>query len=137
MADKNFHLDIVTPTKQVFSGDVDSVIAPGTEGQFQILHDHTRFLVTIQIGEIKVKEQGKEQSYATSGGFVEVHENSVSILAETAETAEDIDIERSREAEQRAKKRLEESHDEEVDSERARLALFRALNRMQIHHRVS
>ncbi len=135
MADKNFHLDIVTPTIQVFSGEVDSMTAPGTEGYFQVLHNHTPFLTTIQIGEIKAKERGKEQRYATSGGFVEVHENSVSILAETAENAEDIDIERAREAEQRAKKWIE-SQNGEVDMERARLALFRALNRMQIHRRI-
>ena len=135
MAEKTLYLDIVTPTSSVFSGEVESIVAPGTEGYFQILPFHTPFLSTIQVGEIRTKEKDKEGYYATSGGFAEVHANRVSILAETAEMAHEIDIERAQAAKQRAEKLLEHREDW-VDYERARLALYRAINRIRIHTRI-
>ena len=131
MADKSFQLDIVTPMKHVYSGEVESVVAPGTEGYFQVLHNHTPFLTTIQIGEIRIKENGQEQYYSTSGGFAEVHENQISILAEAAEKVEEIDLERAEASKLRAQKLLESS-EEWVDTDRARYALIRAMNRIQI-----
>ncbi len=131
MADKSFQLDIVTPMKLVYSGKVESVTAPGTEGYFQVLHNHTPFLTSIQIGEIRIKEKGKKQYYSTSGGFAEVHENQVSILAEAAEKVEEIDLERAEASKLRAQKLLEAS-EEGVDTDRARYALIRAMNRIQL-----
>ena len=135
MAEKTLYLDIVTPTSSVFSGEVESIVAPGTEGYFQILPGHTPFLSTIQVGEIRTKEKDKEGYYATSGGFAEVHANRVSVLAETAERAHEIDIERAQAAKQRAEKLLD-TREDWVDYERARLALFRALNRLRIRARI-
>ncbi len=131
MADKTFSLDIVTPGSKVFSGDVESVVAPGTDGYFQVLTDHTPFLVTIQIGEIKVTSAGKDLHYATSGGFVEVNANRISVLAETAEKADEIDLQRANESKERAEKRLE-AGDKEMDSDRARISLYRAINRINV-----
>ena len=135
MVEKSFFLDIVTPKESLFSGQVGSVVAPGTEGYFQILPGHTAFLSTLQIGAIKVRKNGKIDYYATSGGFAEVHSNRVSLLAETAELAHKIDFERATAAKQRAEKLLD-SPEEWVDTERAQLALFRALNRIRIHGRI-
>ncbi len=132
MADKSFTLDIVTPIKNVFSGDVEGVVMPGTEGYFQILHNHTPFMATIQIGEIKVNIDGKDHFYSTSGGFAEINSNKVSILAETAEKADDIDLARAEEAKKRAEERIS-SGARDMDAERARLSLFRALNRIRVN----
>lgn len=135
MADKTFHLDIVTPTKNVFSGEIESIVASGTEGYFQILPRHTPFLSTLQIGEMRIRKEGKDDYYATSGGFAEVHSNRVSILAETAEHSREIDPDRANEAKARAEKLLASPSDD-IDQVRARLALFRAINRIRTLSRI-
>ncbi|MCH8286429.1 ATP synthase F1 subunit epsilon, partial [candidate division KSB1 bacterium] len=117
------------------SGKVESVVASGTEGYFQILPGHTPFLSTLQIGEMRIKIDGKDDYYATSGGFAEVHADKVTILAETAEHAHAIDIERANASKARAKKFLEDQPDN-IDPERARLSLFRAVNRIRTHSRI-
>jgi len=130
MAEKTFILEIVTPEKSVFSGEVESLGAPGTEGYFQVLHNHTPFVCTLQTGEIIVDTDGGKAFFATSGGFAEVSNNKVTVLAETAEKTDDIDVFRAEEAKKRAEDRLQSS-DKDIDIERARLALFRALNRIR------
>lgn len=135
MAEKSLHLDIVTPKRNVFSGEVESIVAPGTEGYFQLLQNHTHFLTTLQIGEIRIRKSGRDEYYATSGGFAEVHLNRVSILAETAEAGEEIVLKRADAAKSRAEKLLK-SGEEWVDIDRAQLALFRALNRIRIKTRM-
>ncbi|MFC1562205.1 F0F1 ATP synthase subunit epsilon [candidate division KSB1 bacterium] len=131
MADKTLTVDIVTPEKKVFSGEVECVTAPGTEGYFQLLHNHTPFLSSIQIGEVRLKISGKDHFYSTSGGFVEISRNKVAILAETAEKSEDIDIQRAETAKNRAEERLK-SPAENIDDMRAELSLYRAVNRIRI-----
>jgi F-type H+-transporting ATPase subunit epsilon len=113
---------------------VTACTAPGTNGQFQILSGHAPFLANLQIGEIKIEKDGDQKILATSGGFLEVKDNNISIIVESAEFAENIDIARAKEAEKRARKRLEEKG--EVDLRRAELALFRALNRIKISSRI-
>lgn len=132
MADKAFKLEIVTPKKIVFSGDVVSFSAPGVVGGFQVLKSHAPLLSTTAIGEVKlVDNSGHESRYATSGGFVEVHENKVMMLAETAERSDEIDVARAEASRDRARKRLAEKV-REIDLDRARLALFRAMNRLKV-----
>lgn len=132
MYEKPFKLQIITPNRIVFQDDATSVSAPGTQGGFQILCDHAPFISTIEAGELKVKDRkGNDLRYATSGGFVEVKENNVVILAETAEPAGEIDVARARAAAERAETRLH-SRDADVDIERARLAKQRSLNRLRI-----
>jgi F-type H+-transporting ATPase subunit epsilon len=131
MADKHFLLDIVTPTKTIFSGMVGSFSAPGLAGSFQVLFNHAPLLAAIGIGEVKILDAaGKEEHYATSGGFAEVNANKVILLAETAERSDDIDVKRAEEAKQRALERL--AKEEEKDEQRARAALARALNRLKV-----
>ncbi len=132
MADKNFQLDIVTPAKTVYSGDVSSFTAPGVVGNFQVLFSHAPLLSAIGIGEIKVVESGGTQlHFATSGGFVEVKSNKVILLAESAESKEEINVDRAEKSKQRAAERLA-AKKSDVDVERARVALVRSLNRLKI-----
>ena len=131
MAGKNFNLDIVTPTKTVFSGEVQSFRAPGEDGGFQVLFNHAPFLSSITVGQVKVIDPaGAVSRYATSGGFVEVNENKVILLAETAERSDEIDVQRAEKAKERAAERLQQ--EERIDEERARVALARAIIRLKI-----
>lgn len=132
MADKHFKLEIVTPKKIVYSGDVLSVTAPGVVGSFQVLYNHAPLLSAIGVGEIRLRDtEGREMHYATSGGFVDVVNNSVSMLAETAERADEIDIQRAQAAKERATNRIAERR-EDTNIDRARAALLRAVNRLKI-----
>ena len=132
MADKTYHLEIVTPKRIVFKGEVTSFSAPGFEGGFQVLHSHAPLLASLNIGRVKLSvAEGNEFHYAISGGFVEVRENNVILLAETAERTDEIDVERVKAARDRALKRLAEKYPN-TDIERAKLALFRALNRLKV-----
>ncbi len=132
MADKSFKLQIVTPQRVVFNGEVISFTAPGTVGSFQVLYNHAPLLSSITIGEAKLTDtQGKEIHYATSGGFVEVKDNEVTLLAETAEKADEIDVPRAEQAKARAQQRLAEKKPE-TNLERAQIALSRALNRLKV-----
>ena len=132
MTEKLFQLEIVTPRKTVFSEKVESFSAPGVVGGFQVLKSHAPLLSSIRIGEVKIIDSnGKEWRYATSGGFVEVRENKVVMLAETAERANEIDAKRASAALERAQRRItEKKFDTDVD--RARIALERAMNRLKV-----
>lgn len=135
-AEKLFTLEIVTPRKVVFKGEVTSFSAPGAVGGFQVLYNHAPLLSALQIGEVKfISSGGTEQRYATSGGFVEVKDNHVVMLAETAERANEIDVDRASAAQMRAQQRLTEKPPS-LDVDRAHAALMRAMNRLRIAHKV-
>ncbi len=132
MSEKIIHLEIVTPRCIVFKGEVTSFSAPGVMGGFQVLYNHAPLLSSLKIGGVKIKEAGGSEShYAISGGFVEVRENHILLLAETAERLDEIDIERAKASRDRAKKRIAERKPD-IDFERARLAFYRAINRLKI-----
>ena len=132
MAEKTFHIDIVSPSKKVFSGDVISVSAPGICGGFQVLYNHTEFLTPVTFGEIKVDINTEtHQHYAISGGIVEVHNNNVIVLAETIERSDEIDTSRAQEALNRAERRVHEKG-QEIDKVRAWISLSKARNRIKI-----
>ena len=132
MSVKTFKLEIVTPRKVVFSGEVVSFSAPGTVGGFQVLHNHAPLLSEIGVGEVRLTDaEGNERRYATSGGFVDVKKNHAVMLAETAERSDEIDVERAKLARERAQKRLVDRQTE-TDLERARLSLLRSINRLKI-----
>ncbi len=132
MDGRSFDLQIVTPRRVVFNGRIESISAPGVLGSFQVLYLHAPLLSGLKIGEVKIVDaQGVETHYATSGGFVEVRNNKVVMLAETAERAEEIDVERAKASMARARTRLTEKRPG-VDMERAQLALLRALNRLKV-----
>ncbi len=135
MFDKPFHIEIVTPRKVIFNGEVNSFSAPGIEGGFQVLFNHAPLLSTIGIGEVKLTtKDNAEHRYATSGGFVEVKGNKVAMLAETIESINDIDVKRAEAAKERASQRLKERKPG-IDLTRAEAALQRALNRIRLAHK--
>ena len=132
MPDKVFNLEIVTPTKVVFNGDVVSFSAPGVMGGFQILYNHAPMLSEIGVGVVKLQQlDGNETVYATSGGFVDVLNNRVIVLAETVEHSDEIDKVRAESARDRARQKLV-SRLMEVDSLEVKSALDRALNRIKV-----
>ena len=131
MAD-SFTLEIISPSGMVFSGPMKHVRAPGREGSFGVLPSHTPFITPLQVGMIEgKKDDGADLVFATSGGMAEVHGDKVVVLAETAEEKSKIDIERAKQSQERAEKRLA-THEPDLDTERARAALARALNRLTV-----
>jgi F-type H+-transporting ATPase subunit epsilon len=95
MSEKSYLLEIVTPEKKVFSDKVDFAVFPGSEGELGILFDHAPLLSKLDPGVIRITKDKITQSLAISGGFLEVRKNEVSVIAETAETADKIDRERA------------------------------------------
>lgn len=131
MADK-FFLEVVTPQKAVVSEEIQSVVAPGTEGEFGALKGHTTFLTSLKTGGIRYKDQsGNERMIFVNGGFAEVLPDKVTILAESAECRKDIDLGRAKDAQGRAEKRLSDKA-ADMDLVRAEAALRRAIYRIQI-----
>jgi F-type H+-transporting ATPase subunit epsilon len=129
-------LDIVTPDRLVAHDAVSSVTIPGMNGYLGILPGHAPLLTEIQAGEL-VYTRGEVKRYlAVSWGFAEVLPDRVTVLAQTAERAEEIDVERAEQAKRRAEERLKRFSDPQVDLERAREALRRALARLETAHRV-
>ena len=130
MAD-TFQLEIVTPEKKVVETAAEEIQIPGKNGYLGILPGHAPLITELSVGEINYREKGTEQKLAVAWGFAEVLPNKVTILAETAEHPSEIDVERARQAKQRAEQRLT-SGDTSVDVERALDALHRAETRMEI-----
>lgn len=132
--DKSLQLDIVTPDSVVLSEQVDYVCAPGVEGEFGVLPGHVPFLAALGIGIVGYTAGGKRHSAFVSGGFAEVSDNKVTILAESSELAENIDVARALEAKKRAEGRLS-AKEESINHERARAAMQRAVTRLAISGR--
>ncbi len=132
MTEKMLRLEIVTPERYVVDQDVKIVMAPGTLGEFGILPDHTPFLSSLEVGKVHFRDlRDNEHVVFISGGFSEALPDKVTILAETAEVREKIDIDRARAAYERARERLASS-DDTIDKERARYALERAEARIRL-----
>ncbi len=128
-------LELATPIRLVVSETVDEVVAPGIEGYFGVLPGHAAFLTTLGTGELTSRLGGHERYVAVNGGFAEVRNDKVIILADTAERPEDIDRERAERARQRAEERLFGRSREDIDYARAAAALARALTRLQVASR--
>jgi len=126
--------EIVTAERVIYSDDVDVVIAPGIEGQLGILPNHAPLLTMLQPGELVVRKEGEETAIFVSGGFLEVMQNRVTVLADTAERAEEIDIERAEEAKRRAEEMLK-LRPPDIDIALADVALRRALIRIKVAER--
>lgn len=130
--EKLLDIEIVSPEKTALSGVIESISAPGTDGEFQVLYNHAPFVSTLGIGHINVvNEFGEKLTFATSGGIFEVRDNKVTILAETIESKEEIDIERAKDALKRAEDRIKMAK-EDIDILRAKYAIKRALNRLKM-----
>ena len=138
MADKTFRLEIVTPDRVVIADDtVTSLVAPGAEGYLGVLANHAPLLTEIKVGELNIKRlERSAQILAVGAGFMEVSGNTVIVLADTAELAEEIDVTRADDAKRRAQERLRRRADAEIDASRAEAALARALNRLHVAEHV-
>lgn len=124
-------LELVTPDRAVVHEAVDEVQLPGSEGALGVLPGHTPLLTTLRVGELWYR-RGAEKTYlAVAFGYAEILPDRVTILAQVAERAEDIDIARARDAERRARTQLARST-VEIDFERARIALLKSLIRLQV-----
>jgi F-type H+-transporting ATPase subunit epsilon len=131
----NFKVDIVTAERIVYSEEVDALIAPGMEGQLGILPHHAPLMTILQAGELVVRRGAEEDIMAISGGFLEVRPDRVIILADSAERAEEIDMERAESAKKRAEERLK-AKPAEVDINRVEAALRRAMARLTVAEKI-
>jgi F-type H+-transporting ATPase subunit epsilon len=128
-----FKLSAVTPEKVVFEQDAVSIIAPGIEGYLGVLTNHAPLITPLTAGRLDIKDSnGKELEYFIAGGFLEVSKNVATILADAIEKPEDIDIDRARQAEARARDRLSHRTDPKIDVARAEVALKRAIWRQKM-----
>ncbi len=125
-------VDIVTAERLVFSEDADIVLVPGVEGEMGILPHHAHLMTEIQPGEIMVRKGTEEYYLAVSGGFLEVKPDHITILADAAERAEEIDIARAEAAKKRAEERMAHRGTAELDTARAEASLHRALARLKV-----
>lgn len=124
-------LEIVTPERKVYERDVRLVVVKGTAGELGILPRHIPLVTPLKVAPVKAKlEDGSEDKIAVHGGFVEVRQDKVVILAEAAELPEEIDVDRALRAKERAEERLRDR--EHYDFRRAEIALQRAMTRLQV-----
>ena len=128
------HLEIITGEQILFEGDVDVVVAPGTEGELTILPHHATLMTTLQSGELRYKENGSENYVVLTGGFMQVALEAVTVMADAAERAEDIDFERAEAAMKRAQDKVDSS-DSDMDLEKAIQALKRSQARVYVSKR--
>ena len=127
------YLEVVTPEQVMVSQEVDTVVAPGTEGEFGVLPGHIHFLSGIVPGELRYNAGAATERMAVTAGFAEVSNDKVSILVDAAEKAGNIDVERARKAIERARERLAKGRSaEDVDFVRAEVALRRAIARVKL-----
>ncbi len=138
MANK-LNLEVVTPTKLVVSDEVDLCTVPGTEGVFGVMANHAPILSTLSIGEMHYEKDNQQVRLAISGGFVEVSNNRMTVLAEAAERSDEIDVDRALRAKERAEKRIQEAKSgrEDIDIARAMAALARATTRLKVAGKMS
>ena len=131
MADE-LKLEIVTPEQMTFRGVVEEVTIPGTEGQFGVLKGHAALLSSVDIGELSFTQDHKKTYYAVNTGYAEVTGSKVTVLVETAERFDLIDRERAKRAREQAEEKLAKLSREDVEFEKARLALLRAITRLNV-----
>jgi F-type H+-transporting ATPase subunit epsilon len=131
MADK-LKLEMVTPYKQVLSEEVDEIVMPGQMGELGILPGHTPLLTTLKVGEFTYRKGGSSFHVAVNWGYVEVEDDTVIVLAETAEPADEIDMARAKAAMGRAEEALKKLDPEDKDYRIMEAALERALIRIQV-----
>ena len=129
------HLDIVTPERLVYSDEVDEVVVPGSLGELGILPHHAPLLTTLGLGELRIRKGGSEESFAIIGGFLQVRPDRAVVMAETADMAAEIDLERAEEARHEAERALEAGFVEPADLAIARAALQHALLRIRVAER--
>lgn len=128
-------LEIVTPERLAYSDEVDAVVLPGSEGEMGVLPHHAPLVSTLGVGELRIRKSGAEESFAIVGGFVQVRPDRVVVMAETADLASEIDLERAQEARREAERALETGYHEGVDLSAVRASLQQALLRIRVAER--
>jgi F-type H+-transporting ATPase subunit epsilon len=128
-------LEIVTPEKLAYEDDVDMVLVPGIDGEMGILPHHTPLVSLLGVGELKIRKGGSEESFAIAGGFLQVRPDKVVVMAETADLAAEIDLEKAQQARAEAERALEAGYVEGADLSAARAELQRALIRIRVAER--
>ena len=128
-------LEIVTPERLAYQDEVDAVVLPGAEGELGVLPHHAPLVSTLGFGELRIRKGGAEESFAIVGGFVQVRPDKVVVMAETADLASEIDLEKAQEARREAERALESGYQEGADLASARAALQQALLRIRVAER--
>jgi len=128
-------LEIVTPERLAYSDTVDSVQLPGSECELGVLPHHAPLISTLGVGELRIRKGGSEESFAIVGGFLQVRPDKVVVMAETADMASEIDLEKAQEARREAERALESGYHEGADLSMARAALQQALLRIRVAER--
>ena len=131
MADK-LKLEMITPYGEILATEVDDVVAPGVMGEVGVLPGHRSMLALLQVGEFSYLQKGKRNFVAVNWGYVDVHQDRVTVMVETAEPADLIDLERARRAMGRAEEALKKLSDEDKEYKLMEAALARALIRIQV-----
>jgi F-type H+-transporting ATPase subunit epsilon len=129
-----FQLEIVTPDRKFYEDDVDMVVVRTTAGDLGILKNHMSLVSPLAVGTIKIKKNGEQLEAACAGGFVQVRQDKTTIITDSAEWPEEIDVDRAKKAAERAEDRLK-MKSSELDMIRAQAALERALNRLRVARR--
>ena len=128
-------LEIVTPERLAYSDSVDAVVLPGSEGELGILPHHAPLVSLLGMGELRIRKGADEESFAIAGGFLQVRPDKVVVMAETADMASDIDLERAEEARKEAERALASGYHEGADLASARAELQGALLRIRVAER--
>jgi len=131
LSDKKLHLKITTHERVVFDSDVDEIYCKGSQGEFGILPNHIPFMSPLEIGVMKAVTDGKSERFTIMGGIFQLKDNQALVLTQVAERAEEIDVERAKEAQRRAKERLDAGAEDDMDVRRAEIALARAIARLK------
>ncbi len=131
VAEKEFLLEIVTPENVFYSGNAERVVLRTITGDVCILRNHDPYVAPLGIGKMKVVHDGKERYAVLSQGYIKVDNNKLTVLTDTAEWADQIDVDRAEAAKERARKRLEEKQ-EGIDFVRAEVALKKAIQRIEV-----
>ncbi|HAN09795.1 MAG TPA: F0F1 ATP synthase subunit epsilon [Clostridiales bacterium] len=130
MSDKKIRLQISTPDRDFYNGDVDMVVVKSVTGEMGILPHHLALATILDVGILKIKNENVEKQAVLNGGFMEIKNSVVSILTDSAEWPEEIDLERAKQAKERAEERLK-MKDADIDFDRAEFALKKAINRIK------
>jgi F-type H+-transporting ATPase subunit epsilon len=128
-------LEIVTPERLAYSDTVDAVNLPGVEGELGVLPHHAPLVSMLGVGELRIRKGGVEESFAIIGGFLQVRPDRVVVMAETADMASEIDLEKAQEARREAERAIEGGHIDEINLAAARAALQQALLRIRVAER--
>jgi F-type H+-transporting ATPase subunit epsilon len=128
-------LEIVTVERKLYEDDVDMVVAPGSEGVLGILPHHTPLLTSLTFGELVARKGDREEAFAIGGGYMDVQPDKVTVLADVAEQADEINVERARAARHRALQQIEAGDLSMDDMIRAEAAMRRAMIRLKVGER--